>query len=304
MRRHYPSFEVKPELSQHFFRDLAFARRTIGKLPIATHLVLDIGAGTGIITEALAERGFRVIAIEKDARLFRSLRARFIGRTNVECHHSDALRFPLPGEPYSVVSNVPFGISAALVRRLVTVQHPPRDAFLVLQTEAAEKYAGTPRETLFSLLAKPSFEMAIERRFRRIDFDPVPRVRTAMLHIRRRERSLLDGASRGRYARFVRGVFGASPQAGMALRTRFTREQVRRLANDLGFARDGRIHALTFPQWLAIFRFYENICLGRDPAPSFTSRRNEPSLQFLRVRLKPRGKRDVPLQMLDGRYGP
>jgi 23S rRNA (adenine-N6)-dimethyltransferase len=239
----------------------------VDALPIASRLVLDVGAGTGIITEALAGRGFRVIAIEKDARLFRSLRARLIGRTNVECHYSDALLFPLPRAGYAVVSNVPFGISAALVRRLIAAERPPDDAFLVLQLEAAEKFAGVPGETIFSLLAKPSFEISILRRFRRADFDPPPRVRTAMLHIHRRERPLLASAALERYTRFVAGVFGASPQAGVALRTRLTREQVRRLARDLAFDPAASTRALTFPQWLAIFRFYENVCLGRDPTP-------------------------------------
>jgi 23S rRNA (adenine-N6)-dimethyltransferase len=288
MRRHHPRFEIRPELSQHFFHDPAVVRRLVDGLAIRTRTVIEIGAGTGVITEALADGGFRVIAIERDARLFRALRARLIGRTNVECHHSDALRFPLPREPYTVVSNVPFGISAALVRRLMSAQHSPEDAFLVLQLEAAEKFAGTPRETLFSLLAKPSFDTAILRRFRRVDFDPPPRVRTALLHIHRRERPLLDAASRARYGRFVAGVFGASPRAGAALRTRLTREQVRRLARDLAFSPDADIRALTFPQWLAIFRFYENVCLGRDPTAMTPSRNFDASLQFLRVSASPR----------------
>jgi 23S rRNA (adenine-N6)-dimethyltransferase len=288
MRRHHPRFEIRPELSQHFFRDPALVRRLVDGLPITTRSVIDFGAGTGIITEALAGRGLRVIAIEKDARLFRALRSRFIGRTNVEYHHSDALEFPLPHDRYTVVSNVPFGISAALVRRLTSEARPPDDAFLVLQLEAAEKFAGAPREALFSLLAKPSFEMTILRRFRRIDFDPPPRVGTALLHIHRRERPLLEAASRGRYGGFVTEVFGANPQAGAALRTRLTREQVRRLAHDIGFSRASDIRALTFPQWLAIFRFYENVCLGRDPTRIAPSRSIDASLQLLRVSASPR----------------
>ena len=284
MRRHHSSFEIRPGLSQHFFRDPALVRRVVDALPIATRIVLDIGAGTGMLTEALADRGFRVIAIEKDARLFRALRSRLIGRTNVECHHSDALRFPLPRAPYSVVSNVPFSISAALVRRLVDADTPPNDAFLVLQLEAAQKFAGAPHETLFSLLAKPSFEITIVRSFRRIDFDPPPRVQTAMLHVHRRERPLLDRASRARYGRFVASAFGASPRAGAALRTRLSREQVRRLARDLGFDADGHVRALTFPQWLAIFRFYENDCLGRDPTTAMVRVAHTPRVSTMPLR--------------------
>jgi 23S rRNA (adenine-N6)-dimethyltransferase len=266
-RHHLSIIQRRPELSQHFLRDARTARRLVASLPIATHTVVEIGAGTGLLTDALAARGFRVIAIEKDARLFRALRERMLGRTNVECHHGDFLGTPMPAGAYSVVANLPFSISAATVRRLTSAPHPPEDAFLVLQREAAQKFAGVPHETLISLLIKPSFETSIALLFRRSDFDPLPRVRPALLHIRRRAVPLLSGASLTGYRRLVSSTFGASPEIGSALRTQLSRRQIVRLARDLCFSASARVSELTFPQWLAIARFYEHACMGRDPAP-------------------------------------
>jgi 23S rRNA (adenine-N6)-dimethyltransferase len=262
-----PAHNRRPELSQHFFRDPALVRRVIASLPLRPDLpVIEIGAGAGIITDALTDRGFRVIAIEKDARLYRALRERFIGRTNVEVHHADALAFALPRGDYSFVSNVPFAITAALVRRLLDAPLPPRDAFLVLQREAAEKFCGAPLETLFSLAHKPRFEITMLRAFRRIDFDPPPRVATALMQVRRRDAPLLTRHESESYRRFVVGTFGRAHTIDQALRRRFTKLQVRRLARDLGFAPEARPSELTFGQWLALYRYYERTCMGRDPA--------------------------------------
>lgn len=268
MARGAHNFEPRrAELSQHFFRDRALAARTVGSLPLRRDTpVLEVGPGSGLLTEALADAGFRVIAIEKDARLFRSLKARLIGRTNVELHHADALRWRLPSGPYSAVSNVPFAISSALVRRLLDGPAPPVDAFLIVQREAAAKYAGTPLETLFSLLHKPRYEFEVLRAFRRIDFEPPPRVRPVLLHVHRREAPLLDDEAARRYGRFVEGAFGGPRHAALALRGRFTQVQLRRLSRDLRFALRAHPAELTFAQWLALFRFYEHAHMGRDPA--------------------------------------
>ena len=130
-----------------------------------------------------ADGGFNVIAIEKDARLFRSLRARFIGRTNVECHRGDAVTFRLPSGAFSVVSNVPYAATAAIVRRLLDAPGPPQEALLVLQREAAWKFAGVPRETLFSLQHKPWFDMRVVGGVPRDAFVPRPRVASSLLRI-------------------------------------------------------------------------------------------------------------------------
>ncbi len=266
MHRRHP-VPRRPELSQHFFRSPALVRAWVNELPIAPgELVLDIGAGYGIITEALERRGCRVVAVEKDVRLYRLLRERFIGRTNIECYHADALRFPLPRGRYAVVSSVPFGITARLMRRLDEAPAPPAVACLVLQREAAEKFAGAPRETLFSLLHKPRFEIELARTFARTDFTPPPAVECALLVMRRRERPLVTPASYGRYVAFVRGTFDArGPDVRRALGTRLTSLQIKRLARDLGFATTAGPSDLSFAQWLAVFRFYEHLCIGRDP---------------------------------------
>jgi 23S rRNA (adenine-N6)-dimethyltransferase len=208
-----------------------------------------------------------VLAVEKDTRLFRVLRARVSGYPRVACRFGDFLATPLPLGPYAVVSNVPFAITAALVRRLLHAARPPDEALLVLQREAAEKFAGVRRETLFSLMHKPWFEITIVGGLRRSDFAPPPRVASTLLRVRRRAVPLVR-EEEGYRAFVVAGFRYGGADVSRALRRQITAWQVKRLSRDLGFSPHAGASQLTFEQWLAVFRFVEHECLGHDPTPS------------------------------------
>jgi 23S rRNA (adenine-N6)-dimethyltransferase len=132
----------RPELSQHYLRSAGVARALVRRLPFAPGgLVVEPGAGDGVLTAALCDAGYRVLAIEKDARLYDALRARFDGRPDVECVRADFLTFRLPSTGYRVVSNVPYGITAAVVRKLLHAARPPDDAVLIVQREVSRSTA-------------------------------------------------------------------------------------------------------------------------------------------------------------------
>jgi 23S rRNA (adenine-N6)-dimethyltransferase len=268
MRRHdHRLTHRRPELSQHFLRDAGVARALVRRLGFPPGaFVVEPGAGDGELTGALADAGYRVLAVEKDADLFRRLRQRFDERPSVECRFGDFLTMPLPRTPYRVVSNVPYGITAGLVRKLLAAPRPPDEAALVVQREAAEKFAGAPRETRFSLLYKPWFEIAIECDVPRRCFDPPPRVSSVLMRVQPRAAPLVAVSSAQAYRRFIIEAFGrGGPEASRGLRRFVTGRQLARLRRDLGFAADARPSELAFSQWLAIFRFVEHECLGHDP---------------------------------------
>jgi 23S rRNA (adenine-N6)-dimethyltransferase len=268
MRRIHPRLaHRRPELSQHFLRTADVARSLIRRIALSPgDLVVDGGAGDGALTAALAELGCNVIAVEKDERLYRLLARRFADHPNVTCRHADILTFPLPVTPYHVVSNVPYAITAALLRALLHAARPPDEAALIVQREAAEKFAGTPRETLFSLLWKPYYEIAVACSVPRHDFVPPPRVESALLLLRRRDLPLVTATSAPAYRSFVtKALSHGAPEVSRGLRPFVTAPQLKRLAHDLGFHARGSTSQLTFDQWLGIFRFVEHECLGHDP---------------------------------------
>jgi 23S rRNA (adenine-N6)-dimethyltransferase len=106
-------------------------------------------------------------------------------------------------------------------------------------------------------LIKPEWQAEIVRHLRRADFDPAPRVETAVLWLARRVRPLIHAAELERYQRFVRASFGQGGNTiGGCLRSAFTHAEIRRLGTDLRFRLDAPPSALTFEQWLGLFRFH------------------------------------------------
>ena len=250
----------RADLSQHFLRSRSLAASLIAQAPVTRNdLVVEIGPGRGILTRELVRRCREVVAVELDGALSEALRTRFLRDSRVTIVSSDFLRFRLPEVPYKVLGNIPFNRTAAIVRRLVQTESPPRDAFLVIQREAAERFAGSPfsRETLPSLLFKPWWQIEIVRRFRRTDFDPPPGVDAVALWLARRTRPLVDRFQAAEYRRFIRSRFGRGGSSiRRCLRSGFTRTQIHRLGRDISFDPAGPPSGLTFDQWLALFRFW------------------------------------------------
>ena len=137
-------------------------------------LVLDIGAGEGALTAHLVRAGARVVAVELHPRRAGVLRERFPGITVVQ---ADAASIRLPGRPFRVVANPPYGISASLLGTLLAPGSRLVAADLVLQRAVVRKYASGPARR-FSLTAG----LTLPRRA----FLPPPHVDSAVLVVRRR----------------------------------------------------------------------------------------------------------------------
>ncbi|MDE3202649.1 MAG: methyltransferase domain-containing protein [Acidobacteriota bacterium] len=103
-------------------------------------LVLDVGAGHGAITAALLEAGARVIAIEAHPQRLSHLRQRF--GSDVVIVGADAADLRLPRRPYRVISNPPFAITTALLKRLLQPGSRLVRADLILQDQTARRWSG------------------------------------------------------------------------------------------------------------------------------------------------------------------
>jgi hypothetical protein len=108
----------------------------------AGETVIEIGAGLGTLTRALAARAARVIAIEIDAGLVRALRAERLLPDNVELLHADALSVDLAAlvsGPARLVGNLPYSVASPLLRRLLDLRGVLTDWSVMLQREVAAR---------------------------------------------------------------------------------------------------------------------------------------------------------------------
>ena len=252
--------EYRMEYSQNRLRSKKLISTLLDKSSIVKgDLVYDIGAGCGIISEELAQRQARVIAIEQDNGLYNKMKQKLVANPLVTLRHGDFLTEPLPQrESYKVFANIPFTLTAEIVRKLLFSQNPPDDCYLIMQGEAARKYAGIPKETLFSLLLKPWFEFRIRHSFRETDFSPAPAVDIVLLQIEHREQALITAEHISLYRDFlVYGFSQGKPTLKSALKEIFTYPQFARLSKDLGFRPESGPTDLSFRQWLGLFNFFQ-----------------------------------------------
>lgn len=177
--------------------------------------MLEVGAGNGVLTAALARRARRVVAVELDPDWTRRLLERFGQNDGVFVVQGDALAFPLPNEPFRVVANLPFNRTTESLRRLLDPESALRRADLVVQAEVARKRA---REsgTALGVGWAPWFTFRLGRALPAEAFRPVPRVGAAVLSVERRREPLLDPSESRRFAAFVRYEFRRNSRVAAA----------------------------------------------------------------------------------------
>jgi 23S rRNA (adenine-N6)-dimethyltransferase len=178
-------------------------------------LVVEIGAGRGACTQALARLGVDVVAIERDPQWAAALRRemRHAGLTGVRVVEGDALALPLHrltgGRPYRVLGSLPFGVTTALLRHLFDdVGRAPWRADLIVQWEVARKRATVPPTTMVSTIWAPWWTFELVRRIPARSFRPVPAVDAGVLRVTRRTPALLPERLAGGFAEFVRREWG------------------------------------------------------------------------------------------------
>jgi len=227
--------------------------------------VYEIGPGNGIITAALANVAGQVIAIEKDPELVRHLRQRFCAVENVEIVEKDFLNYSFGARRgvsgaksvsgYKIFANIPYNRTSQIVRTILQERSGLCEAYLIMQKEAAKKFAGSPRETFFSILAKPLFDFKVLVQLDRADFWPIPNVDSVLLSIKRRARALIETPEIPLYREFVEYGFGRwRPNLRLAFKNVFTYKQWKHLARDLEFSLNATATDLSVEQWLGLYR--------------------------------------------------
>lgn len=161
----------KPKLGQNFLADRNLAARIVEAAgDIAQKRVVEIGPGRGVLTDVLAQRAGRVIAIELDRVLAAQLRMKYALRSNVEIIEGDILKIdlgtllgPRPGalagvtprkpEPVRVVGNIPYYITSDILLRLFAF-HSLFDCIVIMvQKEVADRIAAKPGTRDYGLLS-------------------------------------------------------------------------------------------------------------------------------------------------------
>ncbi len=252
-------------LSQNFIKDPFVVKELLNVSSINSNdLIIEIGPGRGIITKELINRAKEVIAIEKDLDLYQDLTQKFKEVPNLKIFNKDFLSWNLPDKPYKIFSNIPFNITAEIVDKFLKSINKPTEIYLILQTEAAEKYAGGEIETQSSILAKIFYDIQIIGEIDRTAFTPNPQIKISFIKFVKKlpcQGELPEGLRGFDYPQFrdfiIYGFNQWKTDIFNAYKKVFSYQQFKFINKDLKI-NHLKPSQLKLDQWLKFFDIYQN----------------------------------------------
>jgi len=250
-------FQLKT--SQRFIKNSDLVDSLLSKTNITRKsLILEIGTGTGIITERLVERCGNVISIEKDKKLFRAAQSQLRKFSNLTLIKGDFFKLPLPKREFICFSNIPFHRTADIVLKLLLETNKCKAAYLFMQKEAADRFMGRIHTNILSLQISPLYESEILYNCNRSDFDPKPAVDVVFIAFKKRSPPDLNSKEYEMYKRFILFIFKKGNRSVKnPLLKIMSYKKLKRLQKKLHFQMHDAPSRLSYQQLLQIFKSIE-----------------------------------------------
>ena len=207
---------AKRALGQNFVVDANTVRRIARLARVdASSRVVEIGAGLGSLTLALAETGADITAVEVDDALLPLLTENLTGVDNVRIVHADAMRIDwqqlLAGhDSWTLVANLPYNVATPLVADILDFVPQVTRLLVMVQKEVGERFCAAPStEAYGALTVKVAFhaQASIVGLVPASVFLPRPNVESALVEITRHTQVLDDGIDRRHLFSLVKGGF-------------------------------------------------------------------------------------------------
>jgi len=212
-------YGIKPnkKLGQSFLIDINIINRIADAANISgDDIVVEIGAGIGVLTESIARKAKKVIAVEIDRNLVEVLKDNLEGFDNVEVHSGDILKFDFNSvaethnSKIKIIGNVPYNISSPLIFRLISFRPVISDFMLMLQKEIVQRLVSVPNNKIYGV---PSVILQMFASVEKIFdvsatcFYPQPKVESSMIKGSFREKPFVPLMDEGFFTGLVKAAF-------------------------------------------------------------------------------------------------
>ena len=263
--------EPKKSLGQNFLSDEGLLARIVAAAELSPEdEALEVGPGLGALTRVLARAAQRVVAVELDGRLLPVLESELAGLGNVELVHGDVLQLD-PADwfaaPYVVIANVPYYITGAILRHLLSGRPRPRRLVLTVQREVADRLTARPPEmSLLAVSVQYYGRVRLVSTVKAGAFWPRPGVDSAVVRIDVDERHLGGAGEQGREGagETAEAAFFRLVRAGFSEKRKQLKNNLRGLGLDdetiaaalatAGIDGRRRAETLTIEEWEALSR--------------------------------------------------
>lgn len=267
LRRLLSAHGMEPNKSfgQNFLIDRTVLRAIVEAAEIEpTDSILEVGAGTGVLTRELARQAGRVVAVELERDMLALLSETMQGYDNVEIIAKNLLHLDpaqvFGSEPYKLVANLPYYITAPTFRHFLESANAPRLIVVMVQLEVAERITARPGD--LSLLAVSVQFYGTPRIMARVPADaffPPPKVDSAILRVDVHAETPLLPGQRDQFFRIVHAGFSARrKQLHNALEQalRMDAAPVRAWLEAAAIDASRRAETLDIAEWINLWRYF------------------------------------------------
>jgi len=268
-------FGLKPKkrLGQHFLIDEAVLERILSAAGLSPgDVVVEVGPGLGILTEGLAKRGARVIAVELDSKLAALLKKRLAAFPDVKVVHADILQVAprrllednLPASElargYKVIANLPYYITSPVLSHFLESQPRPLKMVVMVQKEVGEAIAAAPgKMRLLSVKAQFYSKPTIVVHVPAASFYPPPKVNSVILRLDVYPRPPIEVSDVAGFFDIVMHGFSAPRKQlrnSLAHSLEMPPSQVATLLGKAGIEAKRRAETLSLEEWRELWKVF------------------------------------------------
>jgi 16S rRNA (adenine1518-N6/adenine1519-N6)-dimethyltransferase len=261
-RTRLPGPRPRKSLGQHFLRDTGILQDIAAAVRCPERgVVLEIGPGTGQLTEYLLAKGCHVVALEIEDRMIAHLERRFAGDPRLRVVPGDARLFDPaevipPGMPFAVAGNLPYFAANPIIRHLLESFPKPVEMVVMVQREVAREIAAAEGDwSLLTISVRVYAETELLFDVAPEAFDPPPSVVSSVIRINLRSEPLVPPERNAEFFEFVSRVF-RNPRKqihnGLSRGVWLPPEGARAALEMAGIAPSRRPETLTISEWLRL----------------------------------------------------
>ncbi|MEI6022252.1 MAG: 16S rRNA (adenine(1518)-N(6)/adenine(1519)-N(6))-dimethyltransferase RsmA [bacterium] len=257
----------KKSLGQHWLNSPKALREMVESAQVSPgDIIVEIGPGKGVLTEALLATGAHVVAIEKDNSLIGLLEEKFekeLQNKTLSIISGDILRFDPEtlktyGKKYKLVANIPYYITGAIIEQFLSAHFQPEIMVLLMQKEVAERIVSrdTDKESILSIAVSVYGKPKIISKVPKGAFVPPPKVDSAILCISSISRDFFADVDEKTFFSIVKKAFGTKrKQISTSLSEMFgSKKAVEDVLVSIGVDIKARPETLSLIQWKGIVK--------------------------------------------------
>ena len=272
---------IKPEkyLGQVFLKNKRIIQKMVEALEVKEKdLILEIGAGKGILTESLLFNEAKVIAVEKDPQLVNFLKNRFDNNSKLQIIQGDIrdllnsnfqfliskqisnFKFQIPNSDYKVIGNIPYYLTSYLFRLLIDLKKKPKLVVLMVQKEVGQRMMGKPpKMNLLAVLVQTFFKPELILNVSKNNFWPEPKVDSAVIKLTPLTSPFKTKKEKEKFLNLIKAGFSQPRKLlinNLKNKLKISKNKLEGIFKKLNISLNSRAQDLALNQWFLLLNYF------------------------------------------------